>query len=76
MKVPGLHVPQYPTDAPPQPLRRAPFGHATLLHAVHASALLAFENVPGPHLLHERSDVAVGAFAWRWPAAHKICLLQ
>ena len=34
MNVPGLHVPQYPTEAPPQPLRCEPLGHATLLQVM------------------------------------------
>ena len=42
MKVPGLHMPQYPSDAPPQPLRPAPFGHGTLLHATHFAWPVAF----------------------------------
>ena len=46
------------------------------LHARHAGALLTLVNVPGSHLLHARSDAAVGATAWRSPATHTVCLLQ
>jgi hypothetical protein len=37
---------------------------------------MALVNVPGSHLLHLRSAVAVGAAVWRSPATHTVCLLQ
>lgn len=52
IKVPGLHVPQYPPDAPPQPLRCAPFGHAMLLHSTHCTLPGSFWKKPVAHCLH------------------------
>jgi hypothetical protein len=49
MNVPGLHVPQYPSDAPPQPLRFAPLGHAMLLQAMHCACPVAFWKDPAAH---------------------------
>ena len=49
MNVPGLHVPQYPSDAPPQPLRFAPLGHAMLLQAMHCACPVAFWKESAAH---------------------------
>jgi hypothetical protein len=49
INVPGLQVPQYPTEEPAQPLRCAPLGHATLLHAMHWAWPVAFWNEPAAH---------------------------
>ena len=45
MNVPGMHVPQYPSDAPPQPLRCAPLGHPTLAQLTHCTWSVVFEKV-------------------------------
>jgi hypothetical protein len=45
-------------------------------HAKHEARLLALENVPGSHLLHMRSDMAVGAMVCHSPAAHPACFVQ
>ena len=47
MYVPGLHVPQYPLNAPPQPLRCAPLGHPTLAQLTHCTWSVVFEKVSG-----------------------------
>ena len=49
MNVPGLHVPQYPSDAPSQPLRFEPLGHAMLLQAMHCACPVAFWKESAAH---------------------------
>ena len=46
MNLPGLHAPQYPSDAPPHPLRCAPLGHGMLLQPTHCAWPVAFWNEP------------------------------
>jgi hypothetical protein len=45
MNVPGLQVPQYPSDAPPQPWR-PPAAQASAAHSMHSERPVAFWKVP------------------------------
>ena len=63
--VPGLHAPQYPSDAPPQLLRGAPPGHVSRAQILQLGALRVVEKLglspESEHTWQERSDVPVPA---------------
>ena len=79
-RVPGLHAPQYPGDAPPQLLRGVLPGHGTASHGMQWSILDAFEKLcmdsPPAHGRQLRSRVDVGKAATDVPGVQSVCFVQ
>jgi len=70
--VPGVQLPQYPAEAPPQLNRTPPLVHALLLQAVHCASSTEAEKEPAGQAA-QRAAVWTFGSATYLPAKHGSC---